>query len=265
MDKKLFVVLEQGNKCNTDLSIEHKNQFSDDYCDWYRLNWKNDTNDNLASFYEENIVWSEGRSLLFEKVKNQYEYYIFIDDDVKFISKTNLTVAEEIKNFLETYHPLTGTIYGDNWAWNTYKNNIENDQKDAFPIMGHDLCCQIFQNDFANLMFPVYFHGSEKSMWYAQYIGYKFYPEKCIVLNKVAIKNTEHLPHHDISKTNYNNGLTVCNNFANIIINEINKKEFLSWNNFDNVLLTNQHIYNNEISKEKVVFTKEMLNKLINY
>ena len=137
MDKKLFVVLEQGNKCNTDLSIEHKNQFSDDYCDWYRLNWKNDTNDNLASFYEENIVWSEGRSLLFEKVKNQYEYYIFIDDDVKFISKTNLTVAEEIKNFLETYHPLTGTIYGDNWAWNTYKNNIENDQKDAFPIMGH--------------------------------------------------------------------------------------------------------------------------------
>lgn len=74
--KKLFVVLEQGNKCNTELSNIHRIQFSTPFSDFFRLNWKADRNDRLADFYKNNIVWSEGREYLYNIVKDRYQYYI---------------------------------------------------------------------------------------------------------------------------------------------------------------------------------------------
>lgn len=262
--KKLFVVLEQGNKCNTALSKEHRNQFSTEYCDWFRLNWKADKNDKEAHFFHDNIVWSEGRSLLFDHVKEKYQYYIFIDDDVKFISKTNKSVAEELKYFFEEYKPLTGTLYGDNWAWDLYKNKIVSQPKEVFPIMGHDLCCHYFKEDFAEKMFPIYFTGSECSMWYSQFIAYKLYPKKCMVFSNVVIRNTEHVQHSDKNNNQYINGTNIVNKFAHLIKESNNKKEFLSWHsNYNYVRETNKFIYENEISKDPVAFDKEMLKNLI--
>ena len=264
MNKKLFVVLEQGNKCNTALSKEHRNQFSTEYCDWFRLNWKANENDKEAHFYHDNIVWSEGRSILYDKVKGKYKYYIFIDDDVKFISKTDKSVAEELKYFFEEYYPLTGTIFGDNWAWDLYKKQIINDNKEVFPIMGHDLCCHYFQEDFAELMFPIFFKGSECSMWYSQYLAYKLYPQKCLVFNKVFIKNTEHIPHKDNQKTHFNNGKKVVDLFSTILLNNNDKKEFLTWrNNSTYVRTKNKKIYNSNINKKCIKFEKNKLKKLI--
>ena len=57
-DKKLFVVLEQGSECNIDISKEHKEQFSTQFSDWFRLNWKANTNDKEAHFYKNNITWA---------------------------------------------------------------------------------------------------------------------------------------------------------------------------------------------------------------
>ncbi len=260
MSKKLFVVLEQGFKRNTPLSNEHNKQFSTDYSDWFRLNWKADENDKNAHFFQKNIVWSEGRSLLFDKIKGKYKYYIFIDDDVKFNSKTNNSVAQELKYFFEEYKPLTGTIYGDNWAWQLYKPN-----KEVFPIVGHDLCCHYFQEDFANLMFPVYFHGSECSMWYAQYISNKLFPEKCMVFSKIIITNTDHLPHQDHKNLSFNNGRSVVLKFSELIIDPVNKKEFIEWNtNPKYVRQKNKDIYNNTISKSQITFTKDHLKSIIN-
>lgn len=264
MPKKLFVVLEQGNKCNTMLSYEHKKQFDTDYCDWFRLNWKNDKQDTNASLFGENIVWSEGRSLLYEKVKGQYEYYIFIDDDVKFMSKTSNGVAMEMKIFFEKYNPLTGTVFGDNWAWDSYKSQIEIDNKDAFPIMGHDLCCHYFQADFAEHIFPVYFHGSGRCMWYAQFIGHVLYPKKCLVANTVYIKNTEHLPHSDQSKISYNNPTSVTMKFSNIIKDINHRQEFNRWDNVRYIIEQNKQIYTNiGIDSSKVEFTKNILDSII--
>lgn len=264
MTKKLFVVLEQGNKRNTPLSYEHKSQFSRDYCDWFRLNWKNDKNDTNATFYGENIVWSEGRSLLYEKVRGQYEYYIFIDDDVQFISKTSNDVAMELKIFFEKYRPLTGTVFGDNWAWDSYKSQVELDNKDVFPIMGHDLCCHYFQDDFADLIFPVYFHGSGRCMWYAQFIGYTLYPEKCLVANTIYIKNTEHLPHCDRSNISYNDPKSVTRQFSNILKDENIRKEFNRWNDVTYVIEKNKQVYTNvSVENSKVLFTKEILDSII--
>jgi len=263
MNKKLFVVIEQGKDCNTILSKEHKRQFTTEYSDWYRLNWKADNNDKEAHFYQDNIVWTEGRSLLFNKVKDKYQYYIFIDDDVKFISKTNRTVVEELKYFFEEYKPLTGTIFGDNWAWDLYKGIINSNPREVFPIMGHDLCCHYFQEDFAKLMFPTYFHGSGKSMWYAQFIGYKLFPNKCMVFNNLEIRNTRHVPHYDSNNKQYNPGNKLVDMFSNLIKNDDNIKEFLLWKTELFVRKTNKYIYDKQISKGKIYFNKETLEEII--
>lgn len=261
--KKLFVVLEQGNNCNTHLSIEHKAQFDNDYCDWFRLNWKADTNDTYAHFFKNNIVWTEGRSLLYDMVKGKYEYYIFIDDDVQFISTTNNSVCEEIKLFLENFKPLSGTFYGDNWAWNLYNKEIVNSNKQVFPIMCYDLCCHIFQHDFADKMFPVFFHGSGKSMWYAQFIAFKLFPQKCLVYKNIIIKNTEHVPHQDHTNSQFNSGNELVLAFSNKLKDKSHKEEFLSWNNDLYRLLSNKNVFESSISLEKVNFTNEELNQLI--
>ncbi len=264
MTKKLFVVLEQGNKCNTSLSYEHKSQFNTDYCDWFRLNWRNDRNDKNASFFGEKIVWSEGRSLLYDKVREQYEYFIFIDDDVQFVSKTTNDVAMELKTFFEKYRPLTGTVYGDNWAWNSHKTQIETDNKEAFPIMGHDLCCHYFQADFAEHIFPVYFHGSGRCMWYAQFIGHTLYPEKCLVVNTVYVKNTEHLPHSDKTNESYNDPSSVTRQFSKMIKNEKHREEFNRWNDVSYVINKNKEIYTTiGVDMSKVEFTEEILDSII--
>lgn len=264
MNKKLFAVLEQGNKCNTNLSKEHRKQFSTEYSDFFRLNWKANINDKESHFYKDNIVWSEGRSYLFDKVKGNYEYYIFIDDDVKFISKTGKPVAEELKYFFEEYKPLTGTIFGDNWAWNLYKEKIISDNKEVFPIMAHDLCCHFFQEDFAELMFPIFFKGSECSMWYSQFIGYKLYPQKCMVFNNITIKNTEHILHQDTNNKQYINGKNIVKKFSELIIDIDNRNEFLSWHNSNFARETNKLIYMNTIDKKRIIFDNTKLKDIIN-
>jgi hypothetical protein len=257
--KKLFVVLEQGNKCNTELSIEHKEQFNTEYCDWYRLNWKADKKDTEAHFYKDNIVWTEGRSYLFEQVKGKYEYYIFIDDDIKFISNSDKSVAEELKYFFTTYNPLTGTLYGDNWAWHTFNRKVLEDKKEVFPVMAHDLCCHYFQEDFANAMFPVFFQGSGRSMWYSQFIASRLYPNKCLVFTKVIVKNTESVPHSDHNNKQFIKDEIIVKKFAELIQNPKYKQDFLSWNAGHDQHIGNWLLYDYTVDKNKVEFDKNKI------
>ena len=75
---KTFCVLEQSGRDGDEITANHANIFNSEYSDFYRLNWKLD-NDSYAQFFEKNISWSEGRSILYEKVPKYYSYYIFID------------------------------------------------------------------------------------------------------------------------------------------------------------------------------------------
>lgn len=151
---------------------------------------------------------------------------------------------------------------GDNWAYYDYKEQIENDNKEVFPIMSHDLCCHYFKEDFAELMFPIYFHGSGKSMWYSQFIGYKLYPNKCLVFNKILIKNTEHEPHQDHENFQFSPDNEIVKKFAEIIKDKYIKEEFLSWDH-GFIKAKNKEIYLNEINKDIIIFDKSKLNNLI--
>ena len=264
--KKLFVVLEQGNECNTKLSIKHKNQFTTEYSDWFRLNWKANKNDKAASFYKDKIVWSEGRSLLFDKVKGKYEYYIFIAHDVEFTLRSDddnnsnniNSVSEELKGFFTEYNPLLGTIFCTNRGWgDPAKNQIKENYKEVFPITLHDLSCHFFQEDFANCVFPTYFHGAAGSMWYAQFIAYKLYPMKCMTFNKITIENTR----RSVQKSQVLGAGVLIKKFSELIKDNKNKKEFISWQQKrpGGYIPT----YMNKLDKTKIVFNKEKLNEIL--
>ena len=110
-EKKLFCILEQGSEKNLELTSKKKEIFDTKYSDFYRLNWKGDKEDKLADFFETNISWSEGRSLLYEKVKGKYDFYIFIDDDVliNFLHYHPQNIRDNL------YKPSHGSILNNTW------------------------------------------------------------------------------------------------------------------------------------------------------
>ena len=64
--KKKFCILEQGKSVGDSMTKEHQDQFTTEDSDFYRLNWKQEDPDALV--VQPGICWSEGRSLLYEKI-----------------------------------------------------------------------------------------------------------------------------------------------------------------------------------------------------
>lgn len=202
---KTFCILEQGHSINEPITLKKKEMFTTDFCDFYRLNWwrKDDPN---AFCWQKNITWSEGRSILYELVPKHYEYFIFIDDDITFSAhpkvKTERTIPELIRDLLLFYKPLSGTFYGGGWHIKGLVKDYKIDRerllaKEAFPIACFDLQTHIFSKSFADVMFPVIYHGSEGSMFYAHWACHRLYPGKQMCFTSVQISNTRHEPHQD--------------------------------------------------------------------
>ena len=184
---KKFCILEQGGLCNEQITIEKKNLFTTQFSDFYRLNWRTE-NDPYAFITRKNITWSEGRSFLYESVPKNYDYYIFIDDDIVFNSDGE-DIASTIQELLIEYKPLTGTFFNwESWGFKGHLNREVTLAKKAFPISGYDQQVQIFSKSFADVMFPVPYHGARRSMWYSQWACHKLFPFKQLCLTKIQVK-----------------------------------------------------------------------------
>ncbi len=248
--KKVFCILEQGNELNNKLTENRKQKFNTEFSDCIRLNWANNKDDKLADYFSENICWSEGRSYLFEKVKGDYDFYIFIDDDVDIQLKENIgeDIAIILRDQLLNYNPIHGSIPNDAWPTKFLKNNFG----DTFKMKGGDLCVQIFRDDFAQFMFPTWEHGSGKSMWYCQFIAHILFTNQSLYLNKFQAFNTRHVPHQDISKSNYNNASKLIKSFADSLSKESLRNLFKYWREYSlsNHMLRTNKFYNYEIKKE---------------
>ena len=85
----------------------------------------------------------------------------------------------------------------------------------------------IFQEDFAESMFPIFLKVQNVHVVFSIF-SYKLYPQKCLVFNNLLIKNTEHIPHKDNQKTHFNNGKKVVDLFSSILLNNNDKKEFMT-------------------------------------
>ena len=185
--KKLFCVLEQGSEKNNTLSEENRQIFTTEYSDFFRLNWKNDLRDKSANFFAKDICFSQGRSILYEKTKGKYDYYIFIDDDILIKSKNDEPVALTIKKQLLDNLPIHASVPNDCWP-----NYLGKYDKEIFPMKGGDVCVQIFRSDYAEIIFPVWFDGAHGSLWYSQFIAHILFPSRSIYLNKLEAYNTRH-------------------------------------------------------------------------
>ncbi len=188
---KTFCILEQGHLINEPLTLAKKTAFTTDFSDFYRLNWKQDGDLN-AFITKKHIVYSEGRSLLYDKIPKQYEYYIFTDDDVIFSVPQGGSIAEKIRDLLNECKPMAGTFYDPN-SWYLNQKQVNQDEclaKKYFPIRGHDMQVQILSHPFAAVMMPISYHGSDISMWPVQWACHQLFPLKQICFTEVQVNNS---------------------------------------------------------------------------
>ncbi|MEQ9622186.1 hypothetical protein [Coleofasciculus chthonoplastes] len=208
---KSFCVLEQGCSINDPLTLKKKNLFTTEFSDFYRLNWKNDDDPN-AFITKKGITWSEGRSLLYEKVPKNYEYYIFTDDDIEFKAINDVEdIPKKIKELLDEYKPISGTFF-DRIKWNLPRSISQEVylSKKAFPLAGYDLQTQILSRSFADVIFPVIYHGAEGTLWYSHWVCYILFPLKQICFTEIQGINTRHDGHlSDRENEQYYDGFDV--------------------------------------------------------
>lgn len=222
---KKFVVLEQGCQANWPIAQKHKKQFSTDFCDSFRLNWKGNRKDRYADFFATQISWSEGRSLLFEQTRENYEYYIFIDDDIDIVSNTRRNVAEQLRVSLDRFRPIHGSLPSStSWPKIAGKHDRE-----AIRMLGGDLCVQIFSRNYAELMFPAWWCGSGCSMWHAQFLAHRLAPDRSLFLNHLKAVNTRHGGHFDDDLDQFTTQKKIRNAFESALRFDNDKKLFRRW------------------------------------
>ena len=269
--KKLFVVLEQGSHANTELARAHKKEFTTSFSDFYRLNWKDDKNDKTATFFSKNITWSEGRNLLYKKVAGKYKYYVFIDDDIIIKSFSGEPIAKELKYLLEKYNPISATTWNTLFDCNVITPELGKKltayprmEKEAFPVYCHDLCVHIFQDDFAELMFPVYFQGSGGCMMYAQFIAHKLFPDKIMAFSTLTSRNSQHNAHCDHNLSNYSSRHIIMTKFMELLNSPSDKEEFNDIiSGSMSVNRKNHEVFDTIVSENKVTIDKELLSTIM--
>tara|TARA_R100000808_G_scaffold24932_1_gene59551 strand:+ start:30193 stop:31020 length:828 start_codon:yes stop_codon:yes gene_type:complete len=257
---KKFCVLEQGKTINDDFTLQHKSQFNTEVSDFYRLNWK-ELDDPNAQVCHPDACWTEGRSILYDHIMDEYEYYIFIDDDVLFYGEN---IAQTIADNFDEYKPVSGTLGGPGW----HLSKVQTD-KPVHPIACYDLCVHIFSRSFAEVMFPAIFHSSGKSMWYAMYACYKLFPRKQLIFQNIATRNSRTGPAED--KVRSEQGDPVYKNFVPVenVISKFEKDllikgNYIQWNDYDksHVKTLNANLASLDPDKTQIDFTIDDLAKI---
>jgi hypothetical protein len=272
---KSFCVLEQGNSVNAPLTLQKMKLFTTEHSDFYRLNWERDDDPNAFLKYK-SIYWSEGRSLLYEFVPKNYQYYIFTDDDISFHSRKNGDIVLEIKEFFDRYKPLTGTFYNPH-AWQSSGKFIKNrfakrlsewidrtllDKRAAYPIGCYDQELQFFEKSFAEVMFPAPYHGSGRSIHYSQWVCHHLYPGKQLCLRTIRIKNNQRLPHHDGITDIIGHGTRLVQQF-NQDVYEHSFDPLQNWS-FEKISIRNRWIGLRTVDRRDISFTMKDLAKVYN-
>jgi len=275
---KKFCVLEQGGTVNDDFTLRHKRQFNTGVSDFYRLNWKK-SNDKNADIHIPDVCWTEGRSVLYDHINKDYEYYIFIDDDVIFEDKINFNIckpssrpvfscfsdiAYRIAEVLDEYNPIAGTFESPGWHFEGTKSG-----KKVHPIACHDLCIHIFSRSFAEVMFPIIYHGSSKSMWYAMYVCHALFPKKQLAFRNIKAKNTRAGAHEDEIRSEkgdpvYKKFVSVKNMVGKFEKDLYEKGHYIKWNDTQHIKQLNTSVYNLEPDKIKIDFDIYDLAKIYN-
>jgi len=190
-------VFEQG-KDPDELTKKHKEIFTSDFCDFYRINWhyEDKKDDPYAHICNKGVIGTEGLSLLYETVPKDYEYYIFIDDDMDFYCPDGCDdkiVVERMRDLLLKYRPLAGTFIESQFLKDLKKHDIDtNNLKEAFVAATWDQGVAFWHKSVAEHMFPIIYHGAAGSRHYVHYCLNKLYPDKMHVYTNIRYRNLRH-------------------------------------------------------------------------
>lgn len=133
--------------------------------DYYRLNWRHGDEDPFANINApsgKRISWSKGREQLYNSAKsNDYDYYIFADDDL-ILDRSVADFIRKIKDSLSEYQPCLLTVRGDSW----HERFLPKTTKSIVSIFIVDLQFQCLSRRTAEFAFPVKFDGGWGTLWY---------------------------------------------------------------------------------------------------
>ena len=144
---------------------------------------------NIKAIFKPNSTWAEGRNLLLNlarKSGNDYEYFIFLDDDVEIVLGS-FKVFEEL---LLKYKPMMGVPLCDQIKdSHRYHKNIS-----VHHPKGFDQIVQAYHKDVVRdqIAIPYVTDLDADSWWYTceinQYLTLNYYRGKCAQFNEFEIR-----------------------------------------------------------------------------
>ena len=276
---KKFCVLDQGGNHDTIIYTHNKQLFSTPFSDYYRLNFRKINDPNAFVELDFPNVFSEGRCALYDLIPKNYEYYIFIDDDVTFLKKEKKNnsikwiknspdIPSIIANFFDIYKPIHGTFYRP--TDRQQPSLTDNISHNVINIKGFDVTSIFYHHSFAKIMFPIPIHGIYGIFKLQQYIAYKLFPNKVMCFLDIATSNNR--------KGSYKNGnisgswkiwdgpilMKMARNTITTLNSLVLDNDFLIYSSTHSLHQENMKILSNPISKNNIHITKKDLEKIIN-
>ena len=144
------------------------------------LSYKENTPDTTIFFPKS--TWTTGRNKIreyvIEKLEKKYDYYIFLDEDIKFTDFTQEDGFNYFENLLGIYQP-----YIANPNYKGYYPNVMNAK--VRTTIEYDGMYNAFSRDafFSNEIFPYTYIFDSKSWWMSQYVIFML----CSILNKQVV------------------------------------------------------------------------------
>jgi hypothetical protein len=266
---KKFCVLEQGKYVNHPITLEKKELYNSDICDYLRFNWFTDE-DPAADITKKDVGgkllrFSEGRNLLFEKVSKDYEYFILMDEDLEVKSypernRNRELILSRINEFLNEWNPIAAVIQTTN-IWGKLEALPEKMAERNKPvcIKKHDACIGILRKSFAERVFPIKHNGSDLTTAYQQWIAFNYYPNKFMAVPKLFSVNAIEEQHHHTDDRCDDWRIKIINGFADSLIDP---EPWLSNFTSDGYRKQNDMLNDIEPSNKKIEATDEQFSKI---
>jgi hypothetical protein len=210
------------------------------------LSYKENTKDTTIFF--PNSTWTTGRNKIREYVlslNKTYDYYIFLDEDIKFSEYSQINGFNKFEQLLEEYKPY---IANPNLVG--YYPNIPN--CNIRTTVWYDGIYNAFSKEafFSDTIFPYVYAFDKNSWWFSQFIMImlcSLYKKNVILFTNIKITNILH--------SNYPRGLeereTVQKYVLNNLIKNNNNDINLNWDHTNFKIIS----YNNYIDKKCIIIT----------
>ncbi|XP_068721403.1 uncharacterized protein [Montipora capricornis] len=220
MFTKPFIYLTQTEKC-IPLPLRESIGINDTCnCDVIALSYQAEctkiSSVNIAYLFDRNSTWSSGRNALYFAAVNRtpgYHYYIFLDDDLKFMFnkftppdlKKKLPL-QSFQQWLLRYEPVVGVLdwlghHGAVWTFQQRKVvcDIQNETSLSLPVVWYDAAFNAFHYKAVADILPYDTQYDDRNWWFAQVVVITLVELKfrgqALLYVPASAKNQKHRPY----------------------------------------------------------------------